>query len=80
MNLKNEVYFDDNTEFTDNISSVQTIIKATSSTAFFKTSTYFSSPLNKIVQGICNPYPSPKLTHFPVTIILAVFIGLAREK
>ena len=37
MNLKNEVYFDDNTEFTDNISSVQTIIKATSSTAFFKT-------------------------------------------
>ena len=30
----------------------------------FKTSIYFSSPLNKIVQGVCKAYPSPKLILF----------------
>ena len=48
--------------------------------SFFKTSIHFPSPLNKIVQGICKPCPSPKLTLFPVTGILAVFIGLAHRK
>ena len=47
---------------------------------FFKTSFYFSSPFNKIVQGICKPCPSLKLTLFPVTVILAVLNGLGRKK
>ena len=45
----------------------------------FKTSIYIPSLLNKIVEGICKPCPFPKLTLFPVTVILAAFTGLARR-
>ena len=45
---------------------------------FFLSSIYFSSFMNKIVQRICKPCVSPKLTFSSVAVTLAVFIGLAR--